>query len=136
MAKRGSKWAPGDADLAFVKAAAGCGLSHAQIAKNLPSGKVAPATLAKYCAEELETGEFTANFRVLHKLWQLAIGGNIAAIIWWTKNRCTWHEPLKTLQLQGDADRPLLPPQLVIQFVDPPSSDPPPRPSSPPAVLH
>lgn len=53
---------------------------------------IALNTLRLHFKNELELGGTKANAKVLGSLYNSAIGGNIAAQIFWAKTRCGWHE--------------------------------------------
>ena len=68
---------------------AGFGFRQDQIALVLG---VSEPTLQRRCARELATGAQKANANVIKSLYQNAIGGNVAAQIFWAKARCGWRE--------------------------------------------
>lgn len=53
---------------------------------------VSKPTLEKHYRAELDTGAIKANSRVAESLYKQAIGGNVAAAIWWSKARMRWSE--------------------------------------------
>src|SRR5688572_9436826 len=65
------------------------GVPHTEIAKLLA---IAPGTLRKHYAPELERGEAEASAAIVGKLFECAIGGNVTALIFWTKTRLGWKE--------------------------------------------
>jgi hypothetical protein len=72
-----------------VKMMAALGNSHDSIGKVMG---IAPKTLRKHFDQELVRGVIEANTQVARVLFQLAIGGNLGAIIYWLKCRAGWRE--------------------------------------------
>ncbi len=86
MSRRAHK--PTEKTRAQVEALGGY-LSQADIATFLGIDR---NTLAKHYRRELDTGGIRANARVGHALLKNALGGNVAAQIFWMKVRCHWRE--------------------------------------------
>ncbi len=72
-----------------IKAMAGYGIPHKDIAR---VHGVSEKTLRKHCKEELVAGGIEATAAVAKSLFNLAIGGNVAACIFWMKARAGWTE--------------------------------------------
>jgi hypothetical protein len=70
-------------------------------------------SLGRYCAHELQHGAIKVNAKIAGKLFQKAMDGDTAALIFWTKTRMGWketdrheHEHRRTYDLDNvpDAD--------------------------------
>lgn len=72
-----------------VKAMAGFGIPQEEIARVV---RCDPSTLRERFREELDDGATAANVRVVQSLYNLAVGGNVAAAIYWTKARMGWRD--------------------------------------------
>ncbi len=68
------------------------GIPQDLIARCVTEGGIAPMTLRKYFAEELETAEAMANTKVAGALFKNCMSGNVAAQIFWMKSRGRWRE--------------------------------------------
>ena len=104
-------WSPTDADREKIQIMAAIGLPQEKIALVF---KVAPKTLRKHCAVELDTGEAVANSEVGKFLYDAATGKEtfvkedgtrctrhvgvsgptITAAIFWMKTRAHWKETM------------------------------------------
>lgn len=69
----------------------GYGLPIEQIAI-LVRGGIDTDTLRKHFATELVAGKAKANSSVGRTLFQKAMGGDTAAMIWWSKTQMKWKE--------------------------------------------
>lgn len=85
---------PTDAERKQVEAMSGCGLPIEQIAV-LVRGGIDADTLRKHFATELVAGKAKANSGVGRTLFQKAMGGDTAAMIWWSKTQMRWSETQK-----------------------------------------
>lgn len=74
-----------------VEALAGYGVPQDQIALLVRDG-IDKGTLLKYFRHELDRGMAAANAKVAETLFQQAVSGNTAALIFWTKVRMGWRE--------------------------------------------
>lgn len=72
-----------------VMAMAGCGVPQHDIAR---VQKINLATLRKYYEDELAIGAINASRQVAGSLYRQAMGGNVAACIFWLKARAHWRE--------------------------------------------
>lgn len=85
---------PTDAERKQVEAMSGYGLPIEQIAV-LVRGGIDTDTLRKHFATELVAGKAKANSGVGRTLFQKAMGGDTAAMIWWSKTQMRWSETQK-----------------------------------------
>jgi hypothetical protein len=85
---------PTDAERKQVEAMSGYGLPIEQIAV-LVRGGIDTDTLRKHFATELLAGKAKANSGVGRTLFQKAMGGDTAAMIWWSKTQMRWAETQK-----------------------------------------
>lgn len=96
---------PTDAERKQVEAMSGYGLPIEQIAI-LVRGGIDADTLRKHFATELVAGKAKANSGVGRTLFQKAMGGDTAAMIWWSKTQMRWAETQKH-ELTGADGAPL-----------------------------
>lgn len=90
MGKRGPlPWKPTDEERRLIEHYVSMGYTQEQIAALI--GKTVD-TLAKHCREELDLGSLKVNAKIGGKLFQKAMGGDTAALIWWSKTRMGWKE--------------------------------------------
>ena len=82
---------PTDAERKQVEAMSGYGLPIEQIAILIRNG-IDADTLRKHFASELVAGKAKANSGVGRTLFQKAMGGDTAAMIWWSKTQMRWKE--------------------------------------------
>ena len=75
-----------------IDAMAAFGIDEEQIAR---ARRMSRTTLRRQYRSELATGAARANAKVVASLYDLAIGGNVSAMIWWTKARMGWHEVVR-----------------------------------------
>lgn len=85
---------PTDDERKQVEALSGYGLPQDQIAI-LIRGGIALETLRQHFATELVSGKAKANGQVGKTLFQKAMGGDTAAMIWWSKSQMRWAETQK-----------------------------------------
>lgn len=78
---------PTDEDREKVKGWVGRGLPQRAIARRLG---ISPNTLTKYYQRELDEGADEANDQVAGKLWEMAMSGHPASVIFWLKARAGW----------------------------------------------
>jgi hypothetical protein len=96
---------PTDAERKQVEAMSGYGLPIEQIAVLVRDG-IHVDTLRAHFATELVAGKAKANSGVGRTLFQKAIGGDTAAMIWWSKTQMRWAETQKH-ELTGADGAPL-----------------------------
>lgn len=82
---------PTPAERKQVEAMSGYGLPIEQIAILVRNG-IDADTLRKHFATELVAGKAKANSGVGRTLFQKAMGGDTAAMIWWSKTQMRWKE--------------------------------------------
>ena len=58
--------------------------------------------------DELTNGRTRADAKIVETLYNLAIGGNVTALTWWTKARMGWKETLDNRH-SGEGGEPLFP---------------------------
>ena len=85
---------PTDAERKQVEALSGYGLPIDQIAVLVRDG-IHVDTLRAHFATELVSGKGKANGQVGKTLFQKAMGGDTAAMIWWSKTQMRWAETQK-----------------------------------------
>jgi hypothetical protein len=96
---------PTDAERKQVEAMSGYGLPIEQIAVLVRNG-IDTDTLRKHFAQELISGKAKANSGVGRTLFQKAMGGDTAAMIWWSKTQMRWKE-VQQHELTGADGAPL-----------------------------
>lgn len=85
---------PTDEERRQVEALSGYGLPQEQIAI-LIRGGINLTTLREHFATELVAGKAKANGQIGKTLFQKAMGGDTAAMIWWSKAQMRWAETQK-----------------------------------------
>ena len=73
--------------------------------------EISPGTLRTHFRRELDAAMAVANATVGTKLFDLATGGNLTAIIFWLKCRAGWKD-----QPAGDGTREAKPPDFVVEL--------------------
>ena len=110
-----------DAERKQVEALAGVGLPHDQIAALLRDGVCVDVVRDNF-ARELKAGKAKASAKIGQTLFNRAIGGETAALIWWTKSQMGWKEK-RELDI-SNPDGTLKPPTAInIVPVDVPASE-------------
>tara|TARA_R110002049_G_scaffold281333_1_gene460850 strand:+ start:14143 stop:14532 length:390 start_codon:yes stop_codon:yes gene_type:complete len=94
---------PTKAQLGQVEAMAGYGIPQADIARVVG---IDLKTLHKHYRHELDVGSAKATAEVAKTLYEQAIGGNIAALIFWMKARAGWSEKFR-LEHTGEDGGPI-----------------------------
>jgi hypothetical protein len=92
---------PTDEQRALVEQVAGYGLPEHQIAA-LVSIDIDADTLRKHFKQELAQGRARANTEIGKTLYQKAMSGDTASLIWWTKAQMRWTS-LQQIQVQSDS---------------------------------
>lgn len=88
--KRGPlPWAPTDEERRLVEHYVSIGYTQEQIARLVGKSE---DSLARHCRDELDLGALRVNAKVGGKLFQKAMAGDTAAIIWWEKTRMGFTE--------------------------------------------
>jgi hypothetical protein len=85
---------PTDEDRANVEKLAGLGLSYEQISALVRDGISVPVLMNCF-KRELELGKAKAHSKIGGKLFQKAMDGDTASLIWWTKTQMRWAETQK-----------------------------------------
>jgi hypothetical protein len=110
-----------EAERKQVEALAGVGLPHDQIAALLRDGVCVDVVRDNF-AHELKAGKAKASAKIGQTLFNRAIGGETAALIWWTKSQMGWKEK-RELDI-SNPDGTLKPPTAInIVPVDVPASE-------------
>lgn len=91
---------------AQVEALAACGVPHVEIGKFLG---LDPKTLRKHYRDEIDNANMRCIAAVAGSLYQQAISGNTAAMIFWMKARAGWREKSEVEHT--------LPPQIALRFL-------------------
>ena len=94
-----------EAERKQVEALAGVGLPHDQIAALLRDGVCVDVVRDNF-AHELKAGKAKASAKIGQTLFNRAIGGETAALIWWTKSQMGWKEK-RAHELTGADGAPL-----------------------------
>lgn len=90
MGKRGPQpWKPTDEERRLVEHYVTLGYTQEQVAALM--GK-SVESLAKYCRGELDLGALKVNAKIGGALYQKAMKGDTAALIFWCKTRLGWKE--------------------------------------------
>ena len=110
-----------DAERRQVEALAGVGLPHDQIGALLRDGVCVDVVRDNF-AHELKAGKAKASAKIGQTLFNRAIGGETAALIWWTKSQMGWKEK-RELDI-SNPDGTLKPPTAInIVPVDVPAGE-------------
>lgn len=96
---------PTDKERQLVCKLSGLGLPQSQIRLLVRDG-IALETLLAHFREELDLGKAEANSKIAQTLFQKAVKGDTACLIWWTKTQMRWSETQK-LELTGAEGGPL-----------------------------
>jgi len=111
------KFQPSDEQRQRVRALAGYGVKHKQIAALLDLNST--TTLRKHFREELRQGPLEARAQMLSRLFKLAVSGrHPAQTMFWLKTRAGWRETGN----QEEAITPNRPIRWVVQVYQPPRS--------------
>lgn len=100
----GSKWEPTEAERRAVEVLTAAGFTGPDIAESLGVGHM---TLKMHLKEELAHGHTRANRRVAAKLYDKALAGDNACMIFWLKTRAGWREKSE-MEVTGAAGVPLV----------------------------
>ena len=99
-----------------VEVLSGFGVPHSQIAVLLHCDA---KTLRKHFEAELEVGNAKATAKIAQTLFNKAVGGDTASLIFWLKARAGWRE--RTVQEHtGEDGQPM---SLQVRFVDRPPNE-------------
>ena len=95
------RFEPTDEERKQVEAMAGYGVAEAHIA-SLIRGGIGVSTLRERFKENLEQGRAKAHAGIGKTLFQKAMAGDVASLIWWTKTQMRWTEAPRQLELSGN----------------------------------
>jgi hypothetical protein len=95
------RFEPTDEERKQVEAMAGYGVAEAHIAA-LIRGGIGVSTLRERFKENLEQGRAKAHAGIGKTLYQKAINGDVASLIWWTKTQMRWTEAPRQIELSGN----------------------------------
>lgn len=97
---QGVRFEPTDEQRRTVRAMAGYGMPHVDIATFLD---IDAKTLRKHFTRELDLGSIEATTKVAQSLFRMATEGkNVAAAIFWMKARAGWREKQPEALLEDD----------------------------------
>lgn len=82
-------WIPTDDERRLVEHYVSLGYTQEQIAALLNKSV---DSLDRHCRRELDLGQLTVNAKIGGKLFQKAMAGDTAALIFWAKTRLGWKE--------------------------------------------
>lgn len=103
---------PTEKSRAEVLALAGFGTKHEDIATYIG---ITLKTLYKYYRGELDTGLIRSNGAIAKTLYNLAIGGNASACMFWLKCKAGWRETDRH-EITGAEGAPLAMPTIRVVF--------------------
>lgn len=92
---------PSDKDREMVEKLANWGVAEHHIAPLIGDG-ISVMTLRKHCMTELERGRAKASAGIGQTLYQKAMAGDVASLIWWTKTQMRWTEAPRQIELSGN----------------------------------
>jgi hypothetical protein len=88
------KFVPTDEERRQVELLAGLGIPVAKIAL-LVRGGIGQSTLYRHFAADMQRGQARADSEIAKTLYQQAMRGNTAALIFWAKARLRWSEKVQ-----------------------------------------
>ena len=91
---------PTDKDRGLVEQLATWGVAEHHIAPLIADGISMP-TLRQYFADEIIRGRAKASAGIGSTLYQKAMAGDVASLIWWTKTQMRWAEQPKVIEISG-----------------------------------
>jgi hypothetical protein len=91
---------PTDKDRGLVEQLATWGVAEHHIAPLIADGISMP-TLRQYFADEIMKGRAKASMGIGSTLYQKAMAGDVASLIWWTKTQMRWAEQPKVIEISG-----------------------------------
>jgi hypothetical protein len=94
------RFEPTDEERKQVEAMAGYGVGESHIAA-LIRGGIGLSTLRERFKEDLERGRAKAHAGIGKTLYQKAMAGDVASLIWWTKTQMRWAEQPKVIEISG-----------------------------------
>ena len=101
----GAKYNKNDKDRLLVEQMSACGIPHESIANVLD---ISHDTLTRHYKEELTNASAKANTKVAGTLYNKAIRGDTACMIFWLKTRAKWRE-VNYQEITGADGAPFVP---------------------------
>jgi len=95
------EFVPSNKDREMVEKLANWGVAEHHIAPLIGNG-INITTLRKHCMTELERGRAKASAGIGQTLYQKAMAGDVASLIWWTKTQMRWTEAPRQIELSGN----------------------------------
>lgn len=95
------RFEPTDEERKQVEAMAGYGVAEAHIAA-LIRGGIGVSTLRERFKANLEQGRAKAHAGIGKTLYQKAMAGDVASLIWWTKTQMRWTEAPRQIEVSGN----------------------------------
>ena len=95
------RFEPTDEERKQVEAMAGYGVAEAHIA-SLIRGGIGVSTLRERFKANLEQGRAKAHAGIGKTLFQKAMAGDVASLIWWTKTQMRWTEAPRQIEVSGN----------------------------------
>jgi hypothetical protein len=92
---------PTDKDREMVEKLANWGVAEHHISPLIGDG-ISVMTLRKYFMTELERGRAKASAGIGQTLFQKAMAGDVASLIWWTKTQMRWTEAPRQIEVSGN----------------------------------
>jgi hypothetical protein len=92
---------PTNKDREMVEKLANWGVAEHHIAPLVGDG-INVMTLRKYFMTELERGRAKASAGIGQTLYQKAMSGDVASLIWWTKTQMRWTEAPRQIELSAN----------------------------------
>lgn len=92
---------PSDKDREMVEKLANWGVAEHHIAPLIGDG-IHLNTLRKHFMTELERGRAKASAGIGKTLYQKAMAGDVASLIWWTKTQMRWTEAPRQIEVSGN----------------------------------
>jgi hypothetical protein len=93
-------FAPSEKDRELAEKLAMWGVAEHHIAPLIGDG-IDIHTMRKYLLEEIQRGRAKASMGIGSTLYQKAMAGDVASLIWWTKTQMRWAEQPKVIEISG-----------------------------------
>ena len=91
---------PSEKDRELAEKLAMWGVAEHHIAPLIGDG-IDIHTMRKYLLEEIQRGRAKASMGIGSTLYQKAMAGDVASLIWWTKTQMRWAEQPKVIEISG-----------------------------------
>ena len=91
---------PSEKDRELAEKLAMWGVAEHHIAPLIGDG-IDVHTMRKYLLEEIQRGRAKASMGIGSTLYQKAMAGDVASLIWWTKTQMRWAEQPKVIEISG-----------------------------------